>query len=215
MPNIKDCEEAVREAARKLREDLDSKTPTVSAEIVWAYQDENVQKAILRRLVDGESVISIKSLLPDIVTRYRRVYINFSVPAVAGIIDDGILVQINESNKVIEIIDPFSFPDKMKRLVEENEGTFLTKYSTPLLRSERGDGELIARFEQFVREEGINVAFMRLNELFGQSFMREGGVFVDFVSGTCVITSFWQGIPGFRGFDMPDAESQEDDNPLF
>jgi hypothetical protein len=155
--------------------------------------------------------------LPDIVTRYRRVYINFSTLGVAGITGDGILVQINESNKVAEIIDPFHFPDKERRRVEENEGTFLTKYSTPLLRSGGGNSDLTARFEKFVKEEGVNVAFMRMRESFGRTSSLAGadGIFADFSSGTCVITSWWQAIPGFRGFDAPDAEEQEDDNPLF
>lgn len=215
MPTTKDCEESVREAARKLREDLDSKTPTVSAEIVWAYQDADVQKAIVRRLVDGGSVESIKSLLPDIVTRYRRVYVHFSMPSITGIVGDGILVQINESNKVAEIIDPFNFPENVRRLVEETDGTFLTGYSTPFLRSGSGNDALVARFEEFVREEGMNVAFMRMNELFGQSAGDVGSVFAEFTSGTCIITCTWESIPGFHSYDLADAGEQEDDNPLF
>ncbi len=215
MSTTNDFESSVREAARKLLDDLNSKTPTVSSEIVWAYQDKNVQKSIIRRLTAGGSVESVKSLLPDIVTRYRRVSVNFSMPSVAGIIGEGILVQINESNKVAEIIDPFIFSDeKNRRLIEEREGTFLTKYSTPLMRSERGNNELTARFEKFVREEGVNVAFMRMRQSFGQPFGGAGSVFANFSSGTCVITSWWQSIPGFRGFDAPDAEEQEDDNTL-
>jgi hypothetical protein len=167
--------------------------------------------------MDGGSVESVKSLLPDIVTRYRRVYFKFSMPGVAGLAGDGMLVQINESNKVAEIIDPFHFQAGELRRFEEHEGTFLTRYSTPLVKSGGGNSDLTARFEKFVREEGVNVAFMRMRESFGRANSLEGvgDVFADFSSGTCVITSWWQSVPGFRGFDAPDAESQEDDNPFF
>jgi hypothetical protein len=100
-------------------------------------------------------------VLPDPVTRYRRVYITFSTPALGDMSNDGLLVQVNESNKVVDVIDPFNFSATQRSLLEENEGTFLTNYSSPLLRSGKGDAELTARFERFVREEGIAVAFMR------------------------------------------------------
>ena len=210
-----DIEKAVNKTAKKIREDFDSKRPSVPAEIVFAYQDNKVKQAIRNRLEAGEVVESVKALLPDVVTRYRRVFIAFASPGFAGAATDGILVQVNESNQVVEVIEPFKFTETAKRLVEERDGVFSLRYSTPLQRNGVGTAQLNKRFEKFVKDEGIDIAFTRLRGTFG-------GGFYNFESGTCVITTYRiptirpTGSPDpFPGSEGIDADEQEDDTTSF
>lgn len=222
MPSASEAKKALRDAAADLMNDLDSKAPSVPSEIVYAFQDANVQEAVARRITSGSSIENTQAMLPDILTGYRRVLISFSSPMHGRLGQDGVLIQISDSNRVVEIIDPFNFSTDKQNLLAESEGTFLTGYSAPLLRSGKGDDELTRRFEKFVQEEGISVAFSRLRQSFGSTLGGGGGVFFDFNSGTCVITTKripTIGKPGapdpFPGTEGTDAEEQEDDSALY
>lgn len=222
MPSITEAKKLIASVAKELMADLDSAAPTVAAEIVWSYQDSGVQDLIAKRLAKDSPVASVRPLLPDIVTGYRRVHIVFASPALGRGEGDGVLIQIDGGNKVREIIDPFRMSEEKQRMLTEQEGTFLTSYSSPLARSGFGADELNERFERFVREEGVGVAFSRLRNSFGSVIGGTGPVFADFASGTCVITT--RRIPTMRppgtpdpfpGTEGTDAEEQEDDNPVF
>ena len=217
---------SVKAAAARLLEDLESKTPSVPAEIVWAYQDEKVQGAIEDRLHRGEIVDSVRPMLPDIVTKYRRVLISFSSPDLPGRVTHRMLVQINQSNMVVDLIEPFTVSESSENLLAESDGVFSVGYSAPLQRGRGavGASALTQRFEKFVNEEGIGVAFSRLRSTFGAgtSNVLGGGGFFSFESGTCVITTKripTMGPPGapdpFPGTEGVDADEQEDDTSSF
>jgi hypothetical protein len=105
--NFDEIKNDLQDYANKLKEDLNSKKPSVFAAVVWAYQNEEVRKAIAERLVKDEVLVSSVQIVPDRALRRERVYFDFSP---RGRFDEklpGILVQIKDDNSVAEIINPF------------------------------------------------------------------------------------------------------------
>jgi hypothetical protein len=93
--------------AQELLADLNSKHPSVYASVVWAYQDARVREAIAARLDKGETLTSTSPIMPDKALRRERVYFSFSPDRRLDAKSPGILVQVGDDNKVVEVVDPF------------------------------------------------------------------------------------------------------------
>jgi hypothetical protein len=214
----------LEQAARHLKEDLDSKQPSVAAETVWAYQDDGVRRAIAQRLIAGETLASRHVLMPDPVLHLHRVYFAFEPAHGPDETHAGILVQMREDFSVYEVLDPAHLPAVRVKDLEIYQGTFSLAFSRPIVREGRRSDRALSQFERFVRREGLEAAFSRrLRSLgpAGSTFGGLGGVFVapgDFASGTCIETvNEYPGdvaipVGGTRRISSWDVDYVEDDD---
>lgn len=179
-----DEEEALRglqETATRFRADIESMKPAVPAEIAYAYQVEEVRSAIARRLIKGESLVSRHVLFPDILLDLYRVYFVFQPEHGPDETHPGILVQLKDDLRLAELIDPLLLERARVRETSVYEGSFPLVLSKPLQREGLRNDRALNQFEKFVKREGLEAAFARLQGGFGEV----GG---DFASGTCVLT---------------------------
>lgn len=144
----------LEKAARQLKDDLDSKRPSVAAETVWAYQDEKVRDAIAQRLAAGEVLNGRHVLMPDLVLNLHRVYFSFLPPHGQDETHPGILVQLRDDFSVYEVLDPALLPVAKVKDLELYTSSFSLMFSRPVLREGRSGDRAIGQFERFVRARG-------------------------------------------------------------
>jgi hypothetical protein len=156
----------LKEVAARLRADLDSKHPSVSAEIVWAYQSELVLEHLSKRIGAGEKLETVQVLVPDFVLQLRRVFFQFSQLHGFDTTNTGVLVDVGDDNKVKQVTDPFLLSPKIQSaLTLQKAGAFPLIINTPI--SSSGDKEKTTqRFELFIAQEGIT-SVQRIRNRFG------------------------------------------------
>jgi len=170
--------ESLKDVAKRLRANLDSDRPSISAEIVWAYQSETVLKALAMRLAAGEKLERVVSLIPDIVMLVRRVFFQFAPLHGFDVESAGVLAEVGDNNEVARIIDPFLLSQERQLLLSrerqstlfvQGKGAFPLVINMPIFPSDQGDDRAGQKFEAFIVSQGLLGAFGRLIVGFGDT----------------------------------------------
>jgi hypothetical protein len=147
---------AMKAVADRLKSNLDSDRPSVPAEIVWAYQNDEVLKAVASRISTGDRLVAVDTLLPDLVMLLRRVYFSFATSSGFDVQSIGILVEIGDDNTVSRLIDPFVLTsERHSSLSRQANGAFPLVVSEPAFGTPPETEGTASRFEAFVVSQGL------------------------------------------------------------